>query len=535
MRDDEPHERTPALAMIDRPRLLKRATTRVLSDGSLTKKASLYTVAMVFDYVARLGVGFVLNPFLLSRLGDVGFGRWQFLDRLIGQASPAGGRSSEALKWFIAQRQSSDDLEVKRRAVGSAIAVWVLFIPVIAVLGGTLAWFAPIWLRVPPGNHTLIRVAGAILVADLILSGLANVPQSILQGENLGYRRIGLTTSLVLLGGALMAAAMVVDGGLVGLALASAATTAVTGALFLTIARRFVPWFGIARPDGGEVRRFVRLSWWFLLWNFVMKVTFAGDIVVLGIAASSRAVTTYSLARFVPFALMGFVTIVVSGIMPGLGGVIGAGERDRAADVRGETMAAAWLIAAVSGAGVLLWQESFMSLWVGARYYPGAAATLWIVVMMMQFALLRVDSNIIDVTLELRRKVLLGVASIVLSVGLAFFLVGGLDLGIEGLVIGFIAGRAVQSVTYPFMAGRIVGVPAAAQLRAAARPALVTVVLFLLAVQVSTAIEATTWLALIGLGLGSTLVIGAAAFFAGLTRGQRSRLMSRARRVIRLR
>ena len=113
-----------------------------------------------------------------------------------------------------------------------------------------------------------------------------------------------------------------------------------------------------------------------------------------------------------------------------------------------------------------------------ARYYPGAMPTLLIVVMILQLTLIRVDSNIIDLTLNIRRKVLLGLLSAGLSVGFAWVLVARFDLGISGLAAGFIAGRAIQSVTYPMMIGRILSIPTSAQVVALLRAGVVTAALF---------------------------------------------------------
>ena len=38
-----------------------------------------------------------------------------------------------------------------------------------------------------------------------VVASLAYLPQSVLQGENLGYKRMGLSTSLLIVGGALLA------------------------------------------------------------------------------------------------------------------------------------------------------------------------------------------------------------------------------------------------------------------------------------------------------------------------------------------
>jgi O-antigen/teichoic acid export membrane protein len=515
--------------------LVTRVRSRVSSDGSLTKKASLNSVATGLNQGARALVGFVVNPLLLRYLGDNTFGHWQVVYRLIGQTNPAGGRPSEALKWFIANRQSSDDLQVKRQAVASAIVVWLMFIPILLSIGALVGWFAPIWLHVPRADYTVVRLTAAVLLAGILAMGLTNIPWAALAGENLGYKRMGITAAFEFVGGALMVVAAVSGTGLIGLAIATVAVTLMSGVLYLWLARTYIPWFGVARPDGSAVRRFLGLSWWFLVWNFVTRMTMGGDIVVLGIAGSASQVTSYSLTRFIPLTITASVASVIFGMAPGLGGLIGAGEIERAARVRSETMGVAWLMATVAGAGVLLWEESFLRLWVGQRYYPGMVPTILIVLMVLQLTLIRVDSNIIDLTLNIRRKVLLGLLSATLSVVFAWFLVAQLDLGITGVAIGFIAGRAVQSVTYPLMIGRILMIPTASQVAALLRAGLVTLGLLASAAALGRVLAVGTWAGLLFASLLSGLVLVALAFLGGLSRTQRRRLWSRTRRVIRLR
>lgn len=525
----------PGIGVVDRPGLVARAKARVFSDGSLTKKASLNSIAQALDYGARAIAGLVVNPILLRYLGDVGFGNWQVLQRLIGHTNPAGGRPAEALKWFLANRQSSTDLQGKRQAVGSALAVWLIFLPILVPIGLVISWFSPIWLHVPPGNYSMIRLAAVILIADLIVAGLTNIPWAVMAGENVGYKRMGLTASLEFVGGGLIILAAVIGGGLVGVSVATVAGTAIIGAVYYWLTRIYVPWFGYARPDLAAVRRFLGLSWWFLLWNFVMKITMGGDIIVLGIAGSASQVTIYSLTRFIPITIMAGITSLIFGMAPGLGGLIGAGETLRAARVRNETMGTAWLMATVSGAGVLLLGKSFLGIWVGLRYYPGLGVTLLIVLMVVQLTLIRVDSNIIDLTLNLRWKVLLGLVSAGLSVAFAWVLVSRFDMGIAGVTIGFMAGRIPQSLAYPVMVGRFLPIPTFSQVKGFARGALATGALFAATAVGGQSIHVRTWVGLILAAGVSTVALSAAGFFAGLSATQRRWLWSRARRVARLR
>jgi O-antigen/teichoic acid export membrane protein len=512
---------------------VRRLLGHVLADDTLSQKASLNMLAAVLDYAARVVVGLLINPVLVSRLGDAVFGVYQVLGRLIGYATPAGGRPSQALKWTIAHHQHSTQYEEKRLQVGSAVAVWFLFLPFLAVAGGILAWFAPLLVDAPESLYLTIRIAAGVLVLDLVAMNLLLIPQSVVQGENLGYKRMGLTTFVVFLGGGLMALAAILGWGLVGVTASVLAVTVLTGVVFWRIARKNVPWFGMSRPDFRTVLSFVRLSGWFLLWNLVMQLMRGSDVVVLGIVASTELVTVFTLSRYVPEAIFGAVAIVVSAIMPGLGGLIGARDMDKAVQVRAESMSATWLIATASGAAFLVWQEAFLDLWVGEEYYPGRVATLLIVLMVLQFAFIRNDSSIIDLTLKLRGKVLLGFVSAGVSIGLAVLLLKTWELSISALAVGFIAGRSILTVAYPWLVCRYLGISPFGQLRGAARPVLVTALVFAGGALLATVADADSWLSLLFLGGISLAAFAVLSFFLGLSARQRRRVSRRVQNVLR--
>jgi O-antigen/teichoic acid export membrane protein len=509
-----------------------RRGRRLLADDTLSQRASLNMFAAILDYGARIVVGLIVQPILVSRLGDLVFGVYQTLGRLVGYATPAGGRPSQALKWTIARHQHSTEYEEKRLQVGSALAVWLIFLPPLAVVGGILAWISPLVLGLPDSMHTTVRIAAGLLVADMILLSLLTIPQSVVEGENLGYKRMGVSALVVLGGGGLMVTMAEVGAGLIGVVSAIVTTTILTGLLFLWVARQQIPWFGMARPSMRVMRGFLQLSGWFLLWNLVMQLLRASDFVVLGIAASPQDVTVYTLVRYVPEAIFSVVAIIISAIMPGLGGVIGAGETGRAASVRSETMTVTWLLATASGAAFLLIHESFLSLWVGAEYLPGQLTTLLIVVMVLQFAFIRNDASIIDLTLELRGKVLLGLLSAAVSIGLAVLFLLAWDLGIAGLALGFIAGRGIMSIAYPWSVCRALGLSPLAQLRGAVRPICVSAALFALALAIAPATDVGSWPLLICLVAGSVAVFGGMSYFLGLSARRRTRVSGRVRRVI---
>jgi O-antigen/teichoic acid export membrane protein len=505
------------------------------TDDSLTKKASLNAFRVVLDYAARLIVGFFITPLLVIGLGKYLFGTWQVLNRLMGYISPSSGRPTQALKWTLARDQSSTDYEQKQKYLGSAFIVWIVFLPLMIILGGCLVWMLPNWLKTPPEHFWQVRVCIGILVANLVMYGLAEIPSSVLQGENLGYKRMGLQTATVLLGGGLIWLAMRLETGIVGVATALLITTSLTGVVFLNITRKYAKWLKLVFPPFQQTRQFFGLSFWFLGWNLVRNLMMASDVVILGFLVSVEAVTDYSLTKYAPETLISIIALMNFGITPGLGGIIGSGQLKKAADVRREMMTLTWLVTTALGATILFWNRSFLNLWVGPGHYIGPVAAFLVILVVTQFVLIRCDAGIIDLSLNLRRKVLMGFLSAAAAIVVSSLLVGYFKLGVIGLCLGLIVGRMLLSLGYPSIVGRFLGVSISSQLRSSIRPALVTILLYSIASWMESYInldiksDLMRWINLIG-GAGITAgVFLVVTFYLGLSEIQREKIFRRLR------
>ncbi|HLO18180.1 MAG TPA: oligosaccharide flippase family protein [Anaerolineales bacterium] len=507
-------------------------------DKGLTKKAYLNALTVILDYAASLLVGFFLTPLMVVGLGDYFYGLWQILNRLIGYISPASGRPGYALKWTLANQQASTDYAQKRRYVGSTLVIWLLFLPFLIVLGGIISWFVPNWVHVSGEAIWIVRLVAALLVTNLVVDTLSSVPQVTLQGENLGYKRMGMSVVLILSGGGFTWLALYLRTGIIGVAVSVVMTTVVTGLFFLWVVRSYTPWFGVSRPQPADTYQMLGLSWWFLAWNFVTSLLLASDVVVLGLLNSVESVTNYSLTKYVPETMIGAIVIVVFGITPGLGSIIGTGDYKKASRLRGEIMTVIWLVVTTLGTTILLWNKTFLGLWVGVDRYSGSIPNLLIVIGAMQLAYIRSDGNIIDLTLRLKSKVLLGLLSVAISIVFASVAVGYFKLGIVGLCLGIMAGRLIISLGYPALIGRFLGISLSSQLTGIIRPAIIMTLLFGGAVLLDSYLPSLTYAGLMGwllfaLFAGLTaLLIFLISFYSGLRTSQRKDIMRRLRTVI---
>ena len=504
-----------------------RVIPKLFSDKSLTQKATLNAIASILDYGANIIVAFIVTPFLVMGLGNYYYGVWQILQRLVGYISPASGRPTQALKFALAQEQNSTNYDLKRSFVGSTLLVTAVFLPVMGILGALLAWFVPFWIKTPAEYVWNVRIACALLVLNLIVTTLREIPHSALEGENKGYKRMGLSAFVVFVGGGLTWIALYIHSGIIGVAGAAVLSTTISALFFLQVLRSYAPWFGVARPSKNAITDFMKLSWWFLAWNLIMNLMMASDVVVLGLLNSVESVTNYTLSKYAPETAITLVAIMVFGILPGLGGIIGSGDYERAAKLRSEILSLTWLVVTVLGTGVLLWNRTFISLWVGASHFVGPLPDLLIVLVVFQFVMIRTDANVIDLTLRLNRKVILGAISVVISLLSASIFVYFFNMGIIGVSLGIMLGRMILTIAYPHLVSRMLKTQPSSQFWAILRPALVTTILFLAAFKLESLLPTQTWHSLYGwvvfviCAAITFFVILGLAFITGLSRAQR--------------
>ncbi|HEY6156949.1 MAG TPA: hypothetical protein VIV88_05815, partial [Gemmatimonadales bacterium] len=374
------------------------------------------------------------------------------------------------------------------------------------------------------------RLACAALVGAVLVGGLLAVPESVLFGANLGYKRMELQAALSVVGGVLTAAAAYAGLGLAGVSAAQLLVAALTGLCYWGIARAYVTWFGAARPTRADLRALFAMSGWLSLGDVIAKLLLASDLVILGFMLSPSVVTTYVLTSYAARTAVNLHSAAITAAMPGLGGLIGKRHFAWAALVRREIFALTWLFVTAAGATILMWNHSFVTLWVGGGQWAGTVVDVLIVLTAVQTAFIRTDSNIIDAALHPWRRVRVGaVAAVVSLVAMVAFTRW---LGLPGLCLGIVTGRAVQTLAYPGLAHACLDGATPETPWPAARPLVAMALLFGVAAALGSRVLVSGWLAWVGGVTLSAALAAGVAFAAGLSPEARRGVIGRVRAVI---
>jgi O-antigen/teichoic acid export membrane protein len=499
--------------------------------ATLTRKASLTAIASLLDYTVKAGVQLVITPILVAVLGRSVYGIWEMLGRLIGYMAATDGRPTEALRLVISQQQALDPME-NRRTIGAALAVWVLMLPVVALVGGGLAWLAPSLTHAQASDAGAIRLTCVLLVVSFLLTGLSAIPESVLRGMNLGYKRMGLQAGVSIIVGAIAVWAVKDGLGLPGMGGSQIVRAFITGAVFWLLVKKYVPWFHVARPVRAAVKSLFGMSVWLSVGDLVSKLLLASDVLILGWIISPATVTTYVLTGYAARMGLGIFVFTAGAAMPGFGGVLGEKKFASAVKLRHELRMLTWLFATVIGTTILAWNHSFLHLWVGSRNYAGAWVDLLIVCIVMQTAFIRTDSYIIDAALKPRARVVFGAITVGATLVLGLALTKA--FGLIGLCVAMLAGRAIQSIAYPIIVHSCLGKPGTntAERWAAIRMAVTTALLFACASVAGRVLITQRWVVWLGAVLVTMLVAAAVTLFAGPTREDRRIIIRRITNMI---
>ena len=389
----------------------------------------------------------VFSPVFVAALGASTFGVWKTCLKFLEFATVADGRPTQALKWVIANQEGRGNPVLQRQAVGSALKVWVYFLPLLIGVLVTLTLALP--YAIPTADPATLHIVGLVLGANVVLSPLLAIPEATLIGTNRSYQSLSVQTGTLLVSNLLMVMAVKSGYGLKCLAAIVLIATLFNATALLLVVQKTTPWFGILRPKPGQVRSFVGLSVWTFVWSAVEKLLLVSELLLIGVLIGPEKVTSYTFTSYVVQLGAAVCLLIGSAVTPGLGQVLGAGDPATARRVVQRFREVVLFVAVVVAAGALLLNREFVRLWVGEGFYLGSSANGIIALLTIQLVVIRGEAQIHDVGLNIGQRALVGVAATIIATGCAVLLFEFGGKRVEGILCGVFLGRCVLAWAVP--------------------------------------------------------------------------------------
>lgn len=485
------------------------------------QRAYLNSITSILDYAGNQITGFIVSPFIVNGLGNSMYGIYQMLNQMTGYANLADTRASQVLKWTVSQKRDTASKEELRSELTTALVVTSITLPIVLLFGAILTWYAPIITQTERQYFDIVRIACSLMIFSLVIYQVFSMFESLLRGMNIGFKGMGIRTVIIAVGGLLKVLAITQGFGLIGLGVVQVIIAFITAAAFYIIIKKNVDWFGFGKTDKKKILSYTKVSGWFMGLSFSNMALMHSDKLLLGYLIGPEFVTVFVLTLFTIKAMEGIINAVVSGIIPGIGKFFGKGEYEKVKEARAILTSITWILVAATGVAILMYNESFLSLWVGDGKYAGDVENMLLLIIGVQFIFFYMDGNFINVTLDMATKVTLTAASSLLTILLAFILVE--RYLILGMCLSILIGRLVLSIGYPVILKKKLDEKVSFFNVENIRPILTSLVFFVAASAVRKWIDIDNWFSLIGMGLITILGCMILFYYVGLPSKSRSR------------
>jgi O-antigen/teichoic acid export membrane protein len=483
-----------------------------LPGEDLNRRAKLTFASQVLAQAAQLLSGLFFTPIIVHGLDRELYGAWGMITSMLGFLGLANLNATSILKLVLGVRQHNPDVSEKRRLIGAALWQWGVLLPIILIAGTLLVFFAPRLVPTSPENFTAVYWTMALMVLSVPLMQLCSLPASVLSGQNLNYKAMGLNATMVIAGGALNALGILAGFGLVILAITTLVGILLVNGARLYVVRRDVPWFGIERPRPAEIREMIRLSIPGTLGTAAAGLLGSADVLLFGYFFGTGAASIYMITgALIRYVVTPFQQLLGSG-NAGIGFLVGKGEWPRLAALRLELhQTALWGFGVIS-AIVITCNHLFVHFWVGDRFYGGLPLDLGIVLCAFFRQMVQIDAIPLDASLRLYPKVTMMIVWSILGLSACWGLAG--LIGPAGIPLGMALGQGGLWATYQVLLRRYTGLPIARHLQGLARPlgVFALVISGCILIRWHYPLSITTWW-----GLGGTISL--VAFISGLACG----------------
>lgn len=447
--------------------------------SGLRRRAALGFVATVARNAARVGVALLATPVLLRGLGPERFGTFAIVSQVVACLVLLDLRTAGTLKFLLAIGVDLDD-DGRRRLVGAAALLWACSVPLMAAGAVVTALVVPSISGVQGPLRTEAGVALLLLAATSALNRVSTLPSQAMRGANIDHRGAGPEVLALIVGGVAPAVVALLGGNLVAVAASLLITTVPIAVVRWTVARRHLPWLGLARPRRTDVARLGRTGGWLLLGDVGDVALLSSELLIVGGLAGPAAAATYAGTALLIKSAGGPLVELLAAGGPGFA-VLGTTDAvGRMVEARRELLVLTTGALAVMATAVAAVDRGFVRSWLGPEVEGGTALVASLVLGTCLGVLYRTDGVVADAISAFKPRAVAGVVSGVVGVLLGVVL--GSAYGLAGVAVGFALGRVPLLLVTPMLLSRHLGTRVGVLVRPLVRPALAATVAILLGV-----------------------------------------------------
>jgi O-antigen/teichoic acid export membrane protein len=418
-----------------------------MNKENLFKRAVLNGASAFLDFFIKNITSFIITPFIIRFLGTSLFGAYSSLQQFSGYSNSISLQTSQVLKWKVAKEREVASHDEINSYFSSAFLVTIFTIPILLIAGAFMSYYAPFITGIQDKSlHKLIQITAGLLIFSMIIQRVLEPFESLLRGLNIGYKRIGLRSGIIILSGIGKYYLVINEYNLIYIASLEVFLGTMYGLVFYLIVKKSVGWLKFVRVRLEDMKDFIKLSGWFIGWSFVYNFMFNSDKVLLGVFSSSTYVGQFTILFYLAAFVKAVIINITQSITPGLGKLMGNEDYKKLYEIRSEYINLINCTLTFFLANYILINKLFIILWAKENFTIHNVDIFLLALVVVQFAHIEFDSSLINVTLNIKKKTILSIVSLIIMIVLSSFLIP--KFKITGLLISLLISRTILNYSY---------------------------------------------------------------------------------------
>lgn len=411
-------------------------------------------------------VTYFLTPFILSQLGRDGYGTWLIITSMTSYLQLlALGTPMASVRTLVHDVAAHDPARLNR-SIGTYFTLY-LWLGGAAFLAGGVAFLAFGFYDVPAELRPSAELAFGLVVAQVMLSFVGNLPQAVLVGHQRFVTQNVLALVVVLLRATFTVVLLHFVPTLTVLALIQLGLLLVEIAVNYLAVRRAHPLvrFRPLAVDFGALRPILAFSVYVLVLNVGVQLSFSTDALVIGAMLGIEEVPFFAIANSLAVYLMGFVVSIAAVVMPTATRLEAEGRGDALRQMFLKWSKHTVSLTLVAVLFLLVCGQPFLAMWINPAFAHRSAPVLHVLMAaMLVYLPIRGVAQPLLMGLGQPGPVTLtflacSVVNVLLSIALAP------SLGLVGVALGTAIPNAAFAVVALRLACRAAGVPVGEWLR----------------------------------------------------------------------
>src|SRR5512133_2630027 len=151
-------------------------------DAVIRRRVLISTLSNYAGKILVLGIGFVLTPFLLHRLGDSTYGLWVLVGSGVGYGALLDFGISSAITQYVSEYKARDQMEQAQSLVATGLSLYSFLGLVAVLLSIGLAPLFPVIFKLPEAQHVMAIRLIVLSGVGLGISIPCTTPTAVLRG-----------------------------------------------------------------------------------------------------------------------------------------------------------------------------------------------------------------------------------------------------------------------------------------------------------------------------------------------------------------